>query len=121
MPAGLQWLGAAGILISWLCSWTFRVNPFLAAVVKIQTERGDAVVTKCPYGFVRHPLYTASLLLLPSIALMLGSWLGLAAAILLAILLILRLALEDRELHRRLDGYADYAQRVRYRLIPMVW
>jgi hypothetical protein len=46
MPAGLQWLGAAGILISWLCSWTFRVNPFLAAVVKIQTERGDAVVTR---------------------------------------------------------------------------
>jgi len=52
---------------------------------------------------------------------MLGSWFGLAATILPAGALILRTALEDRELHRRLDGYADYAQRVRYRLIPRVW
>jgi protein-S-isoprenylcysteine O-methyltransferase Ste14 len=72
-------------------------------------------------AFVRHPFYAAMLVLLLSAALTLGSWFGLAAAILLAGELILRTALEDRELHRRLDGYADYAQRVRYRLIPMVW
>ncbi len=108
MPAGLQWLGAGGILISmWVCSRIFQVNPFLAKVV-----------TKGPYGFVRHPLYAATLLLLPSAALMLGSWFGIAATIPLAGALILRKALEDRELHRRLDAYADYAQRVRCRLVP---
>jgi protein-S-isoprenylcysteine O-methyltransferase Ste14 len=113
---------AAGILISmWICSQTFRANPFLANVVKIQTERGHAVVTKGPYAFVRHPLYAAVLLLRPSAALVLGSWFGVAATTLLAGALILRTALEDRELHRRLDGYADYARRVRYRLVPWLW
>ena len=122
MPAGLQWLGAADILISmWIWSRTHQANPFLAIVVKIQIEHGHEVVTKGPYGFVRHPFYAAMLVLLLSAALTLGSWFGLAAAILLAGELILRTTLEDRELHRRLDGYADYAQRVRYRLIPMVW
>ncbi len=122
MPAGLQWLGAAGNLVSmWIWSRTHHANPFLANVVKIQTERGHRVVTKGPYGFVRHPFYAAILLFLPSAALMLGSWFGVAATILLAGALILRTALEDRELHRRLDGYADYAQRVRYRLVPCVW
>jgi protein-S-isoprenylcysteine O-methyltransferase Ste14 len=51
----------------------------------------------------------------------LGSWFGLAATILLAGGLILRTALEDRELHRRLDGYAAHARRVRYRLVPWLW
>ncbi len=122
MPAGLQWLGAAGILISmWTFSRTVQANPFLANVAKIQTERSHEVVTKGPYGFVRHPLYAAILLLLPSAALILGSWLGLAAAIPLAGVLVLRTAVEDRELHPRLEGYGDYAQRVRYRLVPGVW
>jgi protein-S-isoprenylcysteine O-methyltransferase Ste14 len=122
MPAGLQWLGAAGILISmWIRYRTVQANPRLASVVKIRTERGHAVVTMGPYGYVRNPLYAATLLLLPSAALMLGSWFGLAATILLAGGLILRTALEDREFHRRLGGYADYAQRVRYRLVPWVW
>ncbi|MGH6820035.1 MAG: isoprenylcysteine carboxylmethyltransferase family protein, partial [Methylocella sp.] len=63
MPAGLQWLGVVGILISmWICSRTVQANRFLANVVKIQTERGHEVATKGPYGFVRHPLYAATLL-----------------------------------------------------------
>ncbi len=119
MPAGLRWLGAAGILISmWICSGPSRQIPFCECR-KIQTAA--RVVTKGPYGFVRHPLYAATLLLLASAGLMLGSWFGLAAMILLAGVLILCAALEDRELHRRLDGYADYAERVRYRLVPWLW
>lgn len=122
VPVGLRSVGAAGILVSmWICSRTVQANPFLAVVVKIQAERGHEVATKGPYGFVRHPLYAAMLVLLLSSALLLGSRLGLAAAIPLAGELILRTALEDRELHRRLDGYADYARRVRYRLVPQLW
>jgi protein-S-isoprenylcysteine O-methyltransferase Ste14 len=122
MPPLLQWLGAAGILISmWIWSWTVQANPFLANVVKIQAERGHRVVTKGPYGFVRHPFYATTLLLLPSAALMLGSWFGLAAAVPLAGVVVLRTALEHRELHRKLGGYADYAQRIRYRLVPWLW
>ncbi len=122
MPALLQWLGAAGILISmWIVFLVTGVDPFLANVVKIQSERGHKVIANGPYGYVRHPLYAATLLLLPSATLMLGSWFGLVAAILLAGTLILRTALEDRELNSKLDGYADYTRRVRYRLIPWLW
>ena len=113
MPAGLRWLGVAGILISmWIMFRKFQANSFC---------RNYTVVTKGPYGYVRQPLFAATLLLLASAALMLGSWFGLAAMILPAGVLILCTAWEDRELHRSLDGYADYAQRVRYRLVPWLW
>jgi protein-S-isoprenylcysteine O-methyltransferase Ste14 len=61
------------------------------------------------------------MLLFPSTALLLQSWLGLAVAVLPSLGLIVRTAMEDRELRRRLDGYAEYAARVRHRLIPLIW
>jgi protein-S-isoprenylcysteine O-methyltransferase Ste14 len=66
-------------------------------------------------------MYTAGLLMFPSQALMLGSWWGLVIAGFLAILFVGRTAFEDRLLRRALGGYAEYASRVRYRLIPGVW
>jgi protein-S-isoprenylcysteine O-methyltransferase Ste14 len=105
MPPLLQWLGAAGILISmWICSRTAQANPFLANVVKIQTERGHEVVTNGPYDFVRHPLYAATLIFFPSAALTLGSWFGLAAAVPLAGVLVLRRRPRTPPEARRLCG-----------------
>lgn len=122
MPDWLPWIGAGGVALAlWICFRTFQVNPFLASVVRIQTERGHRVISSGPYAYVRHPLYAAVLLLLPAIALMLGSWAGLVATTALSGGLILRTILEDRELQRSLDGYADYARRVRYRLLPLIW
>ena len=122
MPIWLQWLGAAGVIISiWIYHLTFRANTFLANVVKIQSERDHKVISTGPYAIVRHPLYAGVLLFLPMAALMLGSWVGLAVAPLVASLYIVRTALEDRELRNSLYGYADYSRRVRYRLIPLVW
>jgi protein-S-isoprenylcysteine O-methyltransferase Ste14 len=99
----------------------FRENPFLAPVVKIQTERGHRVISTGPYAVVRHPLYAAVLIFLPGNALLLGSWYGLAASLVLAGGIVFRTAMEDRELRRGLEGYREYAARVRYRLIPFVW
>ena len=99
----------------------FRENTFLAAVVKIQTERGHRVISTGPYATVRHPLYAAVLIYLPANALLLGSWYGLAASFVLSGGIVFRTAMEDRELQRGLEGYAEYAARVRYRLIPFVW
>ena len=122
MPIWLQWIGAAGVLTAiWIYHLTFRANTFLANVVKIQNERDHKVISDGPYAVVRHPLYAGVLLFLPMAALMLGSWVGLAFTPLVASLYIIRTALEDRELHQSLDGYSDYARRVRYRLIPLVW
>ncbi len=99
----------------------FHENTFLAAVVRIQAERGHRVVSSGPYAVVRHPLYATMLVFLPANALMLGSWYGVAASLVLIGAIVLRTAMEDRELQRGLAGYAVYAARVRYRLVPFVW
>jgi protein-S-isoprenylcysteine O-methyltransferase Ste14 len=121
-PVWLQVIGGAGVALGlWVCSRAFTENTFLASVVRIQSERGQRVVSTGPYAVVRHPLYTGMLILFPSTAVMLGSLWGLAASGLLAGGIVLRTVKEERELRRGLDGYAEYIQRVRYRLLPLVW
>lgn len=122
VPVWFQVLGGAGVAIGRaICFLAFRENSFAVPVVKLQHERGQKVVSTGPYAVVRHPLYAGALLLFPSTALLLGSWWGLAASVLLATDLVVRTALEDRELRRGLEGYSDYAKRVRSRLVPFVW
>ncbi len=122
VPVWLQCVGGAGVALGLgVCFRVFQENTFLAPVVKIQTERGQSVVSTGPYAVVRHPLYAGVLIFFPSTALLLGSWWGVAATVVLAVGLVVRTALEDQELKRRLRGYQDYAARVRYRLVPFVW
>jgi protein-S-isoprenylcysteine O-methyltransferase Ste14 len=122
MPVWLQVVGALGVVLSVGISYRIlRENTFAAAVVRIQKERGQKVISTGPYAIVRHPLYSSTLIFFPSTALLLGSWYGLAATILILATLIVRTVLEDRELQRGLEGYAEYARRVRYRLIPGIW
>jgi protein-S-isoprenylcysteine O-methyltransferase Ste14 len=122
MPVWLQCAAAALMVLSFrMIGRVFRENTFLAAVVKIQTERGHRVISTGPYAVVRHPLYSAVLIYLPATALLLGSWYGLAASFILSGGIAFRTAMEDRELRRGLEGYTEYAARVRYRLIPFVW
>lgn len=122
MPVWLQCAGAAMVVLSfWMIGRVFRENPFLAAVVRIQSERGHRVVSTGPYATVRHPLYASVLIYLPASALLLGSWYGLAASVVFLGLIVFRTAMEDRELQRGLAGYPEYGARARYRLIPFVW
>jgi protein-S-isoprenylcysteine O-methyltransferase Ste14 len=107
-----------GCYIVWL---TFKANTFAAPVIKIQKERGHRVVTTGPYAYVRHPMYAGALLYILGAPLLLGSWWGLAAAAGLFVLLGVRAVLEERTLKTELEGYAEYASRVRYRLVPRVW
>jgi protein-S-isoprenylcysteine O-methyltransferase Ste14 len=122
MPVWLEAAGAAGVALGmWICYLAFRENTFLAPVVRIQSERGQRVISSGPYRVVRHPMYAGALVLLPSSALMLGSWYGLAGSALLIAGLVTRTTLEDRELRQGLPGYQAYAGRVRWRLIPGIW
>jgi protein-S-isoprenylcysteine O-methyltransferase Ste14 len=122
MPVWLQWLGAFLVALSlYVVFLTFRENSYAAPVIKIQRERGQTVVTTGPYAVVRHPMYAGGLLMFISMPLQLGSWLGLAAALLFVPLLSVRIVMEERTLRAELEGYDDYARRVRWRLIPQVW
>ena len=122
VPLWLEVIGGMGIAVGmWICYLAFRENPFLAAVVRIQNERGQRVIDTGPCSVVRHPLYAATLILLPGSALLLGSLYGLAGAVAMIGLLAMRTVLEERELEHGLEGYAEYTRRVRYRFVPGVW
>jgi len=121
-PKGLPWIGLAGILIGYgLGTWALFANPFFSGVVRIQTERGHHVVSGGPYHLVRHPAYAGNLVYYLAVPLMLGSLWAIIPAMLVSGLMIVRTALEDRVLQKELGGYAAYATRVRYRLLPGVW
>lgn len=109
---------AAGIAVT---TWAQAVNRFFEPGVRLQRERGQRVVTSGPYAFVRHPGYTGALLMFAGLALALASWWALIPAALAGALLILRTHWEDALLQAELDGYAEYARRTRYRLLPFIW
>lgn len=96
-------------------------NAFFSQIVRIQSERGHTVVTAGPYRTVRHPAYAGAILYELAVPVLLASWPALIASSLNVLLLVLRTALEDRALQAELAGYADYARRVRYRLLPGIW
>ena len=102
-------------------TWAMAANAFFSLVVRIQEDRGQAVVSSGPYRFVRHPGYVGTLAFELATPIMLGSLWALIAGGLAALLTVVRTALEDRTLLQQLDGYEEYAQRVRYRLLPGIW
>jgi protein-S-isoprenylcysteine O-methyltransferase Ste14 len=99
----------------------FRENSFAAPVVRVQAERKQRLIDTGPYAYVRHPMYAAALLYLVGMPLLLGSWYGLLVVPLFIAGLLPRAIFEERLLKRDLPGYADYINRVRYRLIPGIW
>jgi protein-S-isoprenylcysteine O-methyltransferase Ste14 len=122
MSVGLLILGfvllAAGYVLS---DWAVVVNRFFAPVVRVDAEQGHTVVTGGPYRLMRHPGYAGAALTYTSTPLILGSWWAFTPAALTILVIIIRTALEDRTLRAELPGYAEYAQDVRWRLVPGVW
>ena len=122
MPRAVQWAGCGLLLAAYLFMyWTLRTNSFAAAVVRIQKDRGHTVITTGPYALVRHPMYFGALFYFAGTSLVLGSWWGLATVPVFALLLGIRIGIEERALRTGLAGYDDYARRVRWRLIPLIW
>jgi len=101
--------------------WAMSANAYLSTMVCIQDDRGHRIVTTGPYRYVRHPMYVGTIFFGLSIPLFLGSWWTFIPCGLIVVLFIVRTALEDRMLREELPGYAEYAKRVRYRLLPGIW
>ncbi len=97
----------------------FRENTYTSATVEVVKEQ--TVVSSGPYGLVRHPMYAGAFLLLLFTPLALGSWVGVPFALPVMAVIVIRLLEEEKFLSATLKGYAEYRQKVRYRLIPFVW
>lgn len=104
-----------------IVTWSMVANAFFSTVVRIQEDRGQQVCTSGPYRFVRHPGYVGSILFELAVPIALGSWWAFIAGGLIAVLTVVRTALEDKTLQTELDGYQEYTQDVSYRLIPGIW
>lgn len=101
--------------------WAMSVNAYLSTMVRIQDDRGQQVITTGPYRYVRHPMYVGTIFFGLCIPLFLGSWWAFIPCGLIVVIFVVRTALEDRTLQAELPGYAEYAQRTRFRLMPGVW
>jgi len=107
-----------GIIFS---SWALVENRFFSGMVRIQSERGHHVVDSGPYRVVRHPGYAGAMVVFLATPFLLNSLWGLLPAALTFAAIVLRTALEDQTLQAELTGYAEYARRTKYRLLPWVW
>ena len=122
VPAWLQVAGAIAIAVGfYMIHIVMETNSYATAVVRIQSERGHQVISTGPYAFVRHPMYSGAILYFFGMGLLLGSWWAAAIAAVIVALFGLRAVWEENTLIAELPGYAAYAGRVRYRLIPGVW
>jgi len=123
LPLTLHVIGLVAAIVGYdfLLVWAMVSNAFFVATVRIQSDRQHTVASSGPYRYVRHPGYLGTLLLHLGVPFMLNSLWAIIPSIMLTLVLIARTALEDKTLHAELSGYKEYAERVRYRLLPGLW
>jgi len=102
-----------------LCILVFKENRYASRVVEVTAEQ--SVIATGPYSHIRHPMYLAVLIMYILSPLALGSYWAVLPALLLIFVLIARIKNEEKVLTQELEGYREYVQRVRYRLIPGIW
>jgi protein-S-isoprenylcysteine O-methyltransferase Ste14 len=120
VPAWVSILADGLVLAGYLITfWVLTVNSFLSRTVEVDAEQ--KVVTTGPYAIVRHPMYFGVALLYLASPLALGSYWAILPALMIIPLLAARIRNEEDVLLRDLSGYAEYRQKVKYRLLPGVW
>jgi len=97
----------------------FKVNTFTSATIELASEQ--KVISTGPYAIVRHPMYSGALVMLLSTPIALGSWWGLIMFVPMTFVIVFRLLDEEKFLKRGLSGYQEYCEKVKYRLLPLIW
>jgi protein-S-isoprenylcysteine O-methyltransferase Ste14 len=124
-PVFPLWLNGVGIAFLggsfFLFFRSYTDNTYLSPLVRIQQDRKQQVVSTGVYGFIRHPMYMGGILMFIGAPLLLGSLYGVLVGLVVTILRMARIQGEEAMLARELEGYREYRQHVRYRLIPFIW
>lgn len=120
VPTWLVYTAAAVQLAAYgLYAEVLRENAYLSRTVEVQENQ--KVIDTGLYGIIRHPMYTATILLFLAMPLVLGSWVSFGIMLLYPVLILFRIRNEEKVLEAGLEGYRDYKKRVRFRLIPFLW
>lgn len=120
LPVQVVWAGAVLFLLSYLIyAEVLRENTYLSRTVEVQ--EGQKVIDTGLYGIVRHPMYSATIILFLSMPIVLGSVISFAIFLVYPAILVKRIRNEEAVLAKELEGYAEYQKKVKYRLIPFVW
>ena len=120
LPDYVIWIGVVFFLLSYLIyAEVMRENAFLSRTIEIQENQ--KVIDTGLYGIVRHPMYSATLIMFLSIPLILGSVISFVIMLAYIPIIAVRMNSEEQVLEEGLRGYKEYKQRVRYKVIPFVW
>src|SRR6202042_3464309 len=120
MSPAMVLAGDGLVVLGWIVIFfVFRENTFTSSTIELAPDQ--KVISTGPYALIRHPMYSGGLLMLAGVPLALGSWWGLAAVVVMVLVIIWRLLDEEKFLAANLPGYPQYLDQVRYRLVPLVW
>jgi protein-S-isoprenylcysteine O-methyltransferase Ste14 len=120
VPAALTVAAALVVLAGYaLFVLVIRENSYASRIIEVEDKQ--RVITTGPYAVIRHPMYVANLMIYLASPLALGSFWALLPAALIPAVMVARIFNEEKVLREKLEGYVDYARRVRYRLIPGIW
>ncbi len=120
VPLGVVVAGVAVMLIGYaMFAAVILQNAYAARVVDVYENQ--KIITTGLYALVRHPMYTASILLFLAMPFALGSWIAALPMLLYPFIIARRIKNEEALLVRELEGYAEYTRKVKYRLLPLVW
>ncbi len=120
LPKGVVIVAAIVFLAAYiLYAEVLRENTYLSRTIEVQENQ--KVIDTGLYGIVRHPMYSVTLLLFLSMPLVLGSIYSFLIFLSYPFIIAKRIKGEEEFLEKELDGYREYKQKVRYRLIPFIW
>ena len=120
VPFAVKTIAAVLFIASYLLyAEVMRENAYLSRTIEVQENQ--KVVDTGLYGIVRHPMYAATILMFLSIPLILGSWISFVIFLAYPVIIAVRIANEEKVLTEQLDGYREYKQKVKYRIIPFIY